>query len=208
VIPLILAPLICGVIAGYACGGRLHWLAKTKIRMPWLLLLAAALQFVHFRSTQVRHGLESAIGISLMVPIFILVGTWILANLLHRPRAVQAALLLIVAGGIMNAVVIAANGRMPYSEAAARAANQSAEEKARAASSPKHVAADSTTKLAWFGDVIPVRPIEKVVSPGDVVLLLGVGALVACAMRSHPADHPLTVSRIYPAHRGGINPPG
>jgi hypothetical protein len=207
VIALILAPLICGVIAGYACGGRLSWLAKTRIRAPWLLILAAGLQFVHFRFPQVRQGLESAIGISLMVPIFILVGAWILANLLRRPPAVQAALLLIVVGGTMNAVVIAANGRMPYSEAAARAANQSAEDKARAASSPKHLAADSTTKLGWFGDVIPVRPIGKVVSPGDVILLLGVGALVAGAMRSHPADQPLMVSRIDPAHRSGIRPP-
>jgi hypothetical protein len=142
-----------------------------------------------------------------MVPIFILVGAWILANLLRRPPAVQAALLLIVVGGTMNAVVIAANGRMPYSEAAARAANQSAKEKARAASSPKHVATDSTTKLGWFGDVIPVRPIGKVVSPGDVVLLLGVGALVAGAMHHRSTDDPLIVSRIDPAHRSGTNPP-
>jgi hypothetical protein len=137
-----------------------------------------------------------------MVPIFILVGAWVLANLLNRPRAVQAAMLVIVAGGAMNALVIAANGRMPYSEAAARAANESAEQKARAASSPKHVAADSTTKLPWLGDVIPVRPIEKVVSPGDLVLLIGVGALVACAMRNRSVDTSLPTSRIDAANEG------
>jgi hypothetical protein len=175
---LFLAPLAAGIVAGYAFGGRLHQLAKTRIRAAWLLWLAAALQFVHFRVTSLRVEVESRTGVSLMVPIFGLVFAWVLVNLPDRPRPVRIAAMVVLLGGAMNAAVIAANGRMPYSESAARAAHQT----------PKHVVMDSTTRLAWLGDVIPVPPVQKVISAGDVVLLLGAAGLIATSMQARPTS--------------------
>jgi hypothetical protein len=43
---------------------------------------------------------------------------------------------------------------------------------------------DSTTRLAWLGDVIPVPPVQKVISVGDIVLLLGTAGLIATTMRA------------------------
>jgi hypothetical protein len=137
---------------------------------------------VHFSAPGAREAVESALHVSLMVPIFGLVGAWALANLPGRTRLMQAAVALVLIGGAMNALAIAANGRMPFSERALVAADVSDEQRARGDRSPKHVAAGDTTRLLWLGDVIPVRPIEKVISAGDVVLLLGVAGAVTAGM--------------------------
>ena len=180
---LVAGPLIAGVLAGYAFGGRLRQLVRTRIRAVWLLWLAAVVQFVQFEFPSVRAGVESALGFSLLIPIFGAVAAWLLLNLVDRPRAMQVAVALILLGGGLNAAAIAANGRMPYSESALVSAQVTAEQRARGERSPKHVAADDATRLSWLGDVIPVRPIKKVVSLGDLILLAGVAALLAAAMR-------------------------
>jgi hypothetical protein len=183
---LFLAPLALGVLCGYATGGRLGNLVRTPIRATWLLLVAASLQFIHFEWAGIRTQAERHLGFSLMIPIFGLVGIWLVINLQNRDAAFQAAILAILLGGLLNAIAIAANGRMPFSESALSAARVSAEQRARGDRSPKHVAADEKTRLLWLGDVIPVAPIEKVVSVGDIVLLLGVATLVTTAMRPPP----------------------
>jgi hypothetical protein len=180
---LFAGPLLGGVLAGYAIGGRLRHLLHVRFRAVWLLWLAAAVQFVHFEYPAARHQLESVLHASLLVPIFGLAGGCLVANLVHRPRAVQVAVALVLLGGGLNAAAIAANGRMPYAESAVRAAEVTAEQRARGERSPKHVAAGAGTRLGWLGDVIPVRPLGKVVSVGDLVLLAGVAALLAAAMR-------------------------
>jgi hypothetical protein len=183
VVVLFAGPLVGGVLAGYALGGRLRNLLRLRFRAVWLLWLAAAVQYVHFEHPAARHQLESVLHTSLLVPIFGLAGGWLLANLVRRPRAVQVAVALVLLGGGLNAAAIAANGRMPYAESAVRAAQVSADQRVRGERSPKHVAADAGTRLGWLGDVIPVRPLGKVVSVGDLVLLAGVAAMLAAGMR-------------------------
>jgi hypothetical protein len=185
---LVAGPLLGGVLAGYALGGRLRQLVRTRLRAVWLLWLAAAMQLVQFEFGPARIRIESALGISLLIPIFALAGAWLLINLVRRPPAMQVAVALILLGGGLNAAAIAANGRMPYAESALVAADVTASQRARGERSPKHVAADAATRLAWLGDVIPVRPLRKVISAGDIVLLAGVGALVAAAMRRRSAE--------------------
>jgi hypothetical protein len=185
---LVALPVVAGVVLGYARGGRLRRLADVPLRASSLLWLAAALQVLHFDAAGTRETIESALRMSLMVPIFGLVGAWAVINLPGRSRVVQAAVALILVGGAMNALVIAANGRMPYSPAALDAANVSDAQRARGEHSRKHVSADETTRLPALGDVIPVRPVQKVVSAGDVVLLLGVAAAVAGGMTAGSRD--------------------
>ncbi|HYN93377.1 MAG TPA: DUF5317 family protein [Pilimelia sp.] len=187
---LVLAPLLGGVLGGYAFGGRLSRLIRTGIRAVWLLWLAAGLQLVHFEWRTARTVAEAALGTSLLAPIFGLVGAWLVVNMVRRPRAVQAAAALILVGGGMNAAAIAVNGRMPFAESAVLSVQPPADRQAGARESPKHVAADADTRLWWLGDVIPVAPIRKVVSAGDLVLLAGVAALIAAAMREPAGRRP------------------
>jgi hypothetical protein len=186
---LVVVPLLVGVLAGYALGGRLSWLVRNRLRAMWLLWLAAGLQFMHFQWDAGRVAVESRTGVSLMAPIFGLVGAWVLVNLPRRTLAVRLAAGAILLGGAMNAAAILANGRMPFSESAVRAAQVSAEQQARGLRSPKHVVADADSRLVWLGDVIPVPPIGMVISAGDVVLLAGVAALIAAAMRRPARRH-------------------
>jgi hypothetical protein len=184
VVVLVFAPLAVGVLVGYALGGRLRALARARLQATWLLLLAAGLQFFYFHWQSQRLGVESRLGMSLLVPIFGIVGAWVLVNVPGRPRAVQAAAIAILLGGLLNAAVIAANGRMPYSESAVRAAGGSAADRTDALRSLKYSVVGQQTRLAWLGDVIPVGPLHKVISIGDVVLLLGIAALIASTMRA------------------------
>ena len=71
---LVAGPLLGGVLAGYALGGRLRQLVRTRLRAVWLLWLAAALQLVQFEFGPARIRIESALGISLLIPIFALAG--------------------------------------------------------------------------------------------------------------------------------------
>jgi hypothetical protein len=59
----------------------------------------------------------------------------------------------------------------------------STDQREQADRSPKHVAADEHTRLRSLGDIIPVAPIGKVVSVGDIVLLAGTAHLIAVGMR-------------------------
>ena len=53
----------------------------------------------------------------------------------------------------------------------------------------KHVPIIHSTVLRVLGDVIPLSLFRSVVSPGDIVMAVGVGVLVAAAMRSSlPGD--------------------
>jgi len=179
---LVAVPVATGVLLGYARGGRLRNLLDVPMRASWLLLLAAGLQFVHFDVADTREAIESALHMSLMVPIFALVGIWGLVNLPARPRLTQVSVALVLLGGAANVAAITTNGRMPYSQSALVAAHVSDEQRARGERSPKHVAADAATRLPWLGDVIPVSPVQKVISVGDVVLLIGVAGIVAAGM--------------------------
>src|SRR4051812_6767490 len=134
---LLFAPLAIGMLCGYAFGGRLGHFVRTKIRAIWLLWLAAALQFFHFEFAAARAGVEEWLGLSLMIPIFGLVGAWLGANLPGRSRAIQVAIALVMLGGLMNGAAIAANGRMPFALSAVRAAHESAQQQARGERSPK-----------------------------------------------------------------------
>src|SRR5262249_39081092 len=59
---LVLAPLIVGVISGYALGGRLRALAGARLHATWLLWLGAGLQFFYFHWQGPRLALESRLG--------------------------------------------------------------------------------------------------------------------------------------------------
>lgn len=83
-------------------------IADVRMRALGLLWFAAALQIVlTLTGTAVS-----------LVPVGI-VAVWIVANVGGRPPLVRGGLLLLLAGLVGNGTAIAANGRMPYSAAAA-----------------------------------------------------------------------------------------
>jgi hypothetical protein len=181
---LLLFPVMAGVLAGYATGGSLAGLLGNRLRAPWLLWLAAG--------AQAGELFVRAIGRDLRLPLlavtFALAGAWLAVNLTGRPRAMKWAAGAALAGGLANGTAIAANGRMPYSPAAARLAQIPV-----GSATPKNVAAGPGSHLIALGDIIPVPVLHAIISFGDVLIITAAITLIATAMRvapRHPIPHP------------------
>lgn len=175
---LLIAPPAVGVIVGYACGGRLAGLRSIRLSALWLLWLAAAVQAAQYHVPPLRHP-------ALMIAVFGLVLWWLAVNLPAWPLAIRVAGVAITMGALANGLTIALNGRMPYDPAAAAAVGLRPD-----LVTPKNAPADDSTRLAFLGDTIPVPPLNKVVSTGDVLIGAGTVALTALAMRRRRRDRP------------------
>src|SRR6266536_1917074 len=204
VLILLVTPVLVGVLIGYAAGGRLANLLSLRLRALWLLWLAAAVQAAQYYLPWLRRLVQDNLGIPMLAVVFAIVLMWITLNLLRWPRLMRLAAALIVAGAIGNGLVIAANGRMPYAPQAAVQAHLPA-----TAVGPKNQPADDGTRLAFLGDVIPLVPLGKVLSAGDLLIAAGASAAVAVAMRRRGGTAPATTvlgarpdSRGFDSHRG------
>lgn len=159
--------LLGGLVVGRLRGLRLHRFGAVGLRHPWLALAGAAAQLAGL-------ALPSGYGVALAVSAA-LVLAFVAAN-----RTVPG-LLLVGAGLAANAVVVAANGQMPVSAAAARSAGVSV---AGLAGDPRHTGATPATRLRALGDVVPVPlPVgAAVLSPGDVLVAAGLGLFGASVL--------------------------
>lgn len=175
---LLLIPPAVGVCAGYAAGGRLGRLTSMRFRAGWLLFLAALVQAAQYYAEPVRDLFEHRLGVPMLALVFALVAAWLLVNLLRWPTPFRLAGTVIVVGASLNGLVILLNGRMPYSLAAARQAGFR-----QGLETPKNMPAGSGTALRFLGDIVPVSPLHKIVSLGDVLIVLGGSLLIALAMR-------------------------
>lgn len=175
---LLVAPPVAGVIVGYAAGGRLAQLRSIRVRALWLIWLAAAVQAAQYYAPAVRAVLEQGLGVPMLAIVFVLVLVWLAANVRRWPTAIRTAGAIIAAGALLNGLVIALNGRMPYDPAMAAAVGLRP-----GLTTAKNEPADATTRLAILGDTIPIAPLQKVISPGDVLIAGATVALVAFGMR-------------------------
>jgi hypothetical protein len=85
----------------------------------------------------------------------------------------------------LNGLVIALNGRMPYEPAVAAAVGLRP-----GLTTPKNEPVDADTRLPYLGDTIPIGPLHKVISLGDVLISGGAWAVVVLAMRRQRRERP------------------
>jgi Family of unknown function (DUF5317) len=177
---LVLGALAVGVLAGLALGGSLRTLAVASFRWWPLALVGLALQVVPVPSDdgEVSRWLGPGLLIASYAILLVFVGVNI--RLPGFP--------VIAAGFLLNAVAITLNGGMPVNEDALRtAAGPAYEEAARDLSETggsKHHLAGEDDMLLPITDVIPVGPpIGEVLSPGDVLAMVGAAWLIAGGMR-------------------------
>lgn len=159
-------------------------LRTVRPRALWLLWLAATIQAVQYYVHPLRT-LAERIGVPLLAVVFTIVFVWLAVNFGNRPRPVQLAAGIVLFGALLNAVVIGVNGRMPYSVYAAAAAGMSSR-----VVTPKNEPTGPGTRLAGFGDVIPVPPLRKIISPGDLLIAFGTALMLGTAMRQGAAQTP------------------
>ena len=171
---LMVLPVLVGGVFGWARGGRPGELGELPLTMTWLLWLAVATQLVQFRF----RG-----GAAMLALVFSFVGVWLVANVVAVP-SIRASLAVIGLGLVLNLAPILANdGRMPFLPTAAIQAGISPGDFEAPRHLVKNIPAGNDTRLVWLGDLLPLRPIRKVVSVGDVVIMVGVSLLVARGMQ-------------------------
>ncbi|CUU53681.1 hypothetical protein Ga0074812_101179 [Parafrankia irregularis] len=174
---LAIAPAF-GVVVGYILGGRLSGFRFLRLTALWMVWLATFVQVLQYHVSGVRAAVEERLGVPMLAVVFGLVLLWLAANLRGWQAEVRIAGLVVALGAGLNGLVIALNGRMPYSSAAAASAGLPT-----ALTTPKNEPVDPATRLAFLGDFIPFSPLRSVLSPGDLLIGVGVTAVVVFVMR-------------------------
>jgi hypothetical protein len=178
---LLLTPAILGILVGYLLGGRLIGLTTLRLRAPWLLWVATAVQIAQYHAKPVRAFLEDRIGLPMFPIVLALVLLWLGLNIRQTQLMLRVAGATILLGAVLNGAAILANGYMPYSTWAAEAAGLPA-----TVVTPKNKPANTNTRLPFLGDIVPLPLLRKVLSPGDVLIGLGAATAIVVAMRRRP----------------------
>jgi Family of unknown function (DUF5317) len=176
-----LLSIASGIAVGYLRGGRLRNLGSLRVPpglivVVWLALaLQVAVRWIppQLAGLDMRYALliatDGAVAAALGFYLVTLLRT-------SSPSGVQAGVVLIVLGWLLNFAMIALNRGMPFSGSA----------DGHSELFLKHVPMSSDTKLRFLGDVIYMAPFHEIVSAGDLVLALGLLLYVKAAMQAEP----------------------
>ena len=163
----ILAVLLVAIVIALLRGGRLSNLAEVRLRWWWLLLIGLAMQL-------------AANVISTDVAVWLILGSYVVLILVVAANRKQEGMWLAGIGILMNFSVIALNQGMPVLPEAAVLAGADSTDLLLDA---KHVILDSSSKLVFFTDIIPIRFLRQVISMGDVFLAVGLGRYLESQLR-------------------------
>lgn len=166
---MIVVLVLSAVVARFR-GGRIQNLLDVEARAWWLLIVGFALQMVAGFLPTERRSLAVALLLISAVPILMMV-----AMNRNAPGMWIAGI-----GILMNFLVIAVNRGMPVLPASIEIAGGNPD----VISSGKHVILDSSSRLPFLGDLIPLP--GSVISLGDVFLAIGLGLFVEEQMRRRP----------------------
>lgn len=172
--------LVC-LVVGWLRGGRLAGLTEISLRQFWLIPAAFLLR--GGPATLARMGVTSVLryGPTLQVVAYLVL---FLALILNKGIPGMPILTLGVA---LNFIVIGLNqGRMPVSPWSLSVVGMSGALPAlQSGALTSHGLLNGLTRLPWLADIIPIPrpyPLPKIISIGDIVMVLGVGQLVIRSM--------------------------
>ena len=156
-------------------GGRLVNLGDIELKGWWLLILAFGLQAA---TGWLREDSDTA-GLVMILLSFALLMALVGLNR-SKPGMWIAGI-----GVLMNFTVIAINGGMPVLAGAAEVASGFTVASPDLTATFKHVPLDSSSRLTFFADVVPLRivGIGEVISLGDIFLALGLGVYLESELR-------------------------
>ncbi len=189
----IVAVLVIAAVLGLVRGGHLANLAEVHLRSWWLLFVGLGMQIVADLLPDDRSWSQDvAVTVTLVAYGPLIVVVWI--NREHPGMWLAAV------GILMNFSVIVSNFGMPVSPEAAVLAGA---DPADLTFDAKHVLLDSSSRLVFLADIIPLRFLRQVVSLGDVFLAVGLGQFLESEVR-----RPLTLFRHGDMGRPGSAAPG
>jgi len=171
--------IVIGIMIGWLLKGQLRRLGDLPIKGAWLIiLLGVMVVFIKFTQSPERRLLYQG----LMLSFFVIMIYMLVLN--RKLPGVK----LIMAGLCLNFLVMAVNGgRMPVSEWAEIVSGQAAYlPELLNDTGSRHVLLTDQTKLFFLGDIIPIPPpypVSRVISAGDVFLILGVIQMIVTGMK-------------------------
>jgi hypothetical protein len=178
-----LAPLAAATVIALARPAMLRGWAAIRVRFPVLIWAAAAAHFVLVTDPPWAAAFAGPFGGLWPVVVSWALGvTFVAVNLPGAAPRARPGLVALATGSTLNMLTRAVNGGMPFSLAAARWAG--ADEPTLRTPHPGHRPMSGDTGLAAFADIIPVPGLRKVMSLGDLFMVVGivwflVGALAA-----------------------------
>ncbi len=184
---ILLGVLAAGVALGLARGGSLRRLGEARLHLVPVVLVGVALQ----GAAAFTGG--GSLSLALAIASYLAVFGFALANR-HRPGIALLAL-----GAFLNLMVVTANGAMPVSHAALARAGVGDPFTGTTTRDGLHEELTPDSRLRFLADVIPLRAVRHVVSPGDLALWAGM-LLLAQGLAVGPRGR-----RVPGA--SGINPP-
>ncbi|MCP5027495.1 MAG: DUF5317 domain-containing protein [Actinomycetia bacterium] len=164
-----------------------------------LLIVAVAVGFAARRLSRTTHPLPvlvwpgvplAAVGIqilnqvsglgwtSLTVASHTLVTLWAVAIVHRQPSPARLGMTIVAIGFVLNLLPVAANGRMPVAESAARSIGFEIDESIEAGNLAKHQIARDGDRLLVLSDTMPITWLGAVVSPGDLAMALGAAVAI------------------------------
>ena len=159
--------VVLSAAVGVLRGGKLRNLTEIRVTSWWLLPLAFLTLTASSFTPAGQDDLAVALVLISYLPLLLFV--WLNRDL--------TGIWIGGLGVLMNFTVIALNGGMPVLLAAAEIAGHDGELILDA----KHVPLDQSTRLPFLADVLPLP--NTVLSLGDVMLAIGVGAFLEDQMR-------------------------
>jgi hypothetical protein len=193
---LVLIVIGLAVCVGFIAGGSLRPFERLNVHWWGIAFAGLALQGI---------SLNGAIGSS--AGSAVLVGSYGLLVAFASVNRRLPASWLVMAGLVLNILVIGVNGGMPVSASALGTAGARAEGLMGAGTAKHHLMGpgDSLTPL---GDVIGIPPpVGAVISIGDVMLYAGVAVLVVMIMLGRSGENRRPPARLFQGYRGKHLPP-
>jgi hypothetical protein len=190
--------IVIGVAAGigFVAGGRLRPFERLTVHWWGVALAGLALQGIPFATSVGRQA-----GSALLLGSYglLIAFAWVNRRL--------PALWLVMAGLILNLLVIGVNGGMPVSAGALETAGARAEGLLGAGTAKHHLMGPGDT-LTPLGDVIGIPPpVGAVISIGDVLLYAGIAVLVIAIMLGRSGENRRPPARLLQGYRGKHLPP-
>lgn len=175
---LYIIAVVFGIAAGILAGGKMSNIFDIQFKKTWIIIFAFVIQIgaqaLHSRG--VEFIAENILIITGLAHCILLIVFWF--------NRYYLGILVIGAGSILNGVVMMLNGgRMPVSYDILKAANlNEAIDALNKGVDIRHTMIDQTTRMTFLADVIHppgfLNFYMKVVSIGDLVVILGLSLLI------------------------------
>lgn len=188
---MLIETIIAAMIVGFVSGGNFTNLGNTKIKYTNLIFVSVAIRYV---PSILNLGLVGNHGVlkEIIAPFFFNLSYFVIILVLIL-NIEYKTLNLVLAGSILNFLVVIANGGyMPVSEEALRRGGYTFAGVTGEFLDINHIISSDRTKLFYLGDIIlipPPYPFPQLLSIGDILMCAGIFLFIIINMNKKKTVH-------------------